>query len=80
MACDDSNCEGCRIAKMDGSAGTGDLAKLTIMRTDDIQGEVEETFVFPYNLVNFQILQMYVGLKQINGYTLKRLPKTVEGA
>jgi hypothetical protein len=73
MACEDSNCQ-CNL-KTDGSAGTGELAKLTILRTDDVQGEVEESFVFPYNLIRFDILQLYVGLKQINGYLIKRLPK-----
>jgi hypothetical protein len=74
MACDNEGCE-CNKIKMDGSAGVGDLARLTIFRTDDVQGEIEETFVFPYTLISFGILQMYASLKQINGYTVKRLPK-----
>jgi len=79
MACEDGNCNCGGAIKMDGSGGVGDLARLTVLRTDDIQGEVEESFVFPYNMINFNLLQMYVSLKQINGYTLKRLPKSVEG-
>jgi hypothetical protein len=78
MACEDSNCSCGNSIKMDGSGGVGDLAKLTINRTDDIQGEVEEIFVMPYNLINFGILQMYATLKQITAYTVRRLPKQTE--
>ncbi len=79
MACEDGKCDGsCGALKMDGSGGVGDLARLTIFRTDDIQGEIEETFVFPYSLINFQALQMFQTLRQIQGYTLKRLPKQAE--
>jgi len=72
--CNDSNCESCKI-KMDGSGGVGDLAKLTVFRTDDLAGEVEENFVFPYNIINNTVLDLYVRLRQINGYTIRRLPK-----
>jgi hypothetical protein len=77
MACNDPNCENCGQLKTDGSGGTGDLARITILRTDDVQGEVEESFVFPYTLINFAVLQVYAALRQINGYTVKRLPKEV---
>jgi len=72
--CNDPNCQ-CQKIRMDGSGGVGDLAKLTIFRTDDLAGEVEENFVFPYNLISNTVLDLYVRLKQINGYTLRRLPK-----
>lgn len=78
MACEDGNCS--NQLKMDGSGGVGDLAKLTINRTDDIQGEVEEIFVVPYNLINFPVLQTYALMRQITAYTIRRLPKAmVEG-
>ena len=78
MACENPECN-CGGIKMDGSAGVGDLAKITILRTDDVQGEIEENFVFPYVLVNYTTLQLFASLKQINGYTVKRLPKITEG-
>ena len=79
MACEDSNCScGGAGIKTDGSGGVGDLAKLTINRTDDIQGEVEEIFVIPYNLINFSVLQTYAFLRQITAYTVRRLPKQTE--
>lgn len=77
MACDNEGCDCGKGIKLDGSGGVGDLAKLTIFRTDDVQGEVEETFVFPYVLINFQVLQIFASMRQINGYTVKRLPKQV---
>jgi hypothetical protein len=79
MACEDGNCN-CKEIKTDGSGGVGDLARLTINRTDDVAGEVEEIFVAPYNLINYPVLQMYLTLKQINAYTVRRLPKQTEGA
>jgi hypothetical protein len=75
MACEDGNCNCGNQLKTDGSGGVGDLAKLTICRTDDVVGEVEENFVFPYNLINFAVLQVYSQLRQINAYTVRRLPK-----
>jgi hypothetical protein len=80
MACEDGNCNCGSGIKMDGSGGVGDLARLTINRTDDIQGEVEEIFVVPYNLINFTALQTYSFLRQITAYTVRRLPKQTEGA
>ena len=77
MADDDEKCD-C-VIKTDGSGGVGDLARLTINRTDDVQGEIEEIFVFPYNLINFTALQTYSFLRQISAYTGRRLPKPVEG-
>lgn len=78
MACDKEGCD-CGGLKMDGSNGVGDLAKLTIYRTDDVQGEIEEVFVFPYVLINFRVIEIFAGLRQINGYTVKRIPKVTEG-
>jgi hypothetical protein len=74
MACEDGNCD-CNKLKMDGSAGIGDLAKVTISRTDDVQGDVEENFIVPYVLIRFETLQLFTHLRQINGYSVKRLPK-----
>ena len=74
MACEDPNCQG-GDAKMDGSAGVGDLAKVIIRRTDDVQGMIEESFIFPYILINFHALQLFAGLRQIHGYSVDRLPK-----
>jgi hypothetical protein len=79
MACEDGNCNCGGAIKMDGSGGVGDLARLTITRTDDIQGEVEEIFVIPYNLINFPALHTYAFLRQITAYAVRRLPKPVEG-
>ena len=79
MACEDPNCNCNTSIKMDGSGGVGDLARITITRTDDIQGEIEEVFVVPYLLVHFNVLQAFLQLRQISGYAVKRLPKSVEG-
>jgi hypothetical protein len=79
MACDNEGCDcGGKGIKLDGSGGVGDLARLTIFRTDDVQGEIEETFVFPYVLIHFAVLQVFSSMRQINGYTVKRLPKKTE--
>jgi hypothetical protein len=60
--------------KFDGSGGIGDHALLTIYTKDDIQGEKEETFEFPYSLINLPVLNAYQQLRQITGYKLIRLP------
>ena len=78
MACEDGNCNCGNQMKTDGSGGVGDLAKLTIVRTDDIQGEIEEIFVIPYNLIHFPVLQTYALMRQITAYTVRRLPKQTE--
>ena len=65
-------------AKFDGSSGIGDHALLTIYTTDPVQGEKEETFEFPYVLISLTVLNMFQGLRQIQGYKIVRLPKPVE--
>jgi hypothetical protein len=65
--------------KFDGSSGLGDHAILTIFTNDPVQGEKEETFQFPYVLINLTILNMFQGLRQITGYKIVRLPKVQEG-
>jgi len=66
-------------AKFDGSGGLGDHAILTIFTSDPVQGEKEETFEFPYVLINLTILNMFQGLRQITGYKIVRLPKVEQG-
>ncbi len=61
-------------AKFDGSSGIGDHALLTIYTTDPVQGEKEETFEFPYVLINQTVLTMFESLRQIQGHKLMRLP------
>lgn len=77
--CGDPNCENCKSLKLDCSAGTGDLCKVIIYTRDDVQGERADSFVFPYVLINFGLLQMFASLRQITGYKVERLQPTQEG-
>jgi hypothetical protein len=84
MADENGNCPSCGgnhgIVKTDGSGGVGERALLTLVTHDDIEGNKEETFEFPYALINFTILQAFCTFRQIMGYKLVRVPdEPVEG-
>ena len=73
MACDcGGNHEG--EIKLDGSVGTGDTALLTLITKDDIEGQREETFQFPYALIDFSMLAKFSMFKLIMGYKVIRIP------
>ena len=74
MAC--NNCGGHEEEiKLDGSVGTGDTALLTLITKDDIEGQREETFEFPYALIDFNMLAKFSMFKLIMGYKIVRVPK-----
>jgi hypothetical protein len=74
MACNEcgGNHEG--ELKLDGSLGTGDTALLTLITKDDVEGQREETFEFPYALIDFSMLQKFSTFKLILGYKVIRVP------
>jgi hypothetical protein len=72
MACD--NCGGHEEIKLDGSVGTGDTALLTLITKDDVEGQREETFQFPYALIDFSMLAKFSMFKLIMGYKVIRIP------
>ena len=80
MACNEcgGNHEG--ELKLDGSMGTGDRALLTLITKDDVEGQREETFQFPYALIDQAMLQRFGQFRLILGYKLIRLPKENEPA
>ena len=75
MACE--NCGGdCKNGiKLDGSMGTGDTALLTLITTSDVEGQREETFEFPYALIDQAMLARFSLYNLILGYKLVRVPK-----
>lgn len=74
MACDcGGNHEG--EMKLDGSVGTGDTALLTLITKDDVEGRREETFQFPYALIDFATLNKFSMFKLILGYKIERVPR-----
>ena len=79
MACNEcgGNHEG--ELKLDGSLGTGDTALLTLITKDDVAGEREEVFEFPYALIDFGMLTKFSLYKLILGYKIVRVPKVVPG-
>lgn len=60
--------------KLDGSLGTGDTALLTLITHDDVQGDVETTFQFPYALIDMGMLNKFSLFKLILGYKIVRVP------
>lgn len=60
------------MLKLDGSAGMGGTAKLTLTTKDDVDGEKDETFVFPLALINLEMLAKAVQFNLILGYRIKR--------
>jgi len=66
--------EGVEIIKLDGSMGLGENALFTVITKDDVLGDKEETFVFPYSLINFDILAKFLTLRCISGYKVVRQP------
>lgn len=64
--------------KLDGSLGMGYHAQLTVYTKDEIHGEKEETFIFPYALIDHEMLQKFVTYKLVVGYKLITLPPKTE--
>jgi hypothetical protein len=73
MACNNCGNEHEEI-KLDGSVGTGDTALLTLITKDDVEGQREETFQFPYALIDFSMLAKFSMFKLIMGYKVIRIP------
>ena len=78
MACDNCGNDHEKI-KLDGSVGTGDTALLTLITKDDIEGQREETFEFPYARIDFAMLNKFSMFSLILGYKIVRIPKNKSG-
>ena len=62
--------------KLDGSMGVGENALLTIITKDEMAGgEKEETYQFPYALINFGSLNTALAYKFLMGYKILRQDK-----
>lgn len=59
---------------LDGSFGPGVIAELTII-TKQNDAEKEETFIFPYMLIDFTMLQRLDGINLIKGYRIIKQEK-----
>jgi hypothetical protein len=60
------------ILKLDGSYGTGETALLTIITKNEVEGDCEETYQFPYGLIDFDGLNKHMHLKLIAGFRIER--------
>jgi hypothetical protein len=65
--------EGRAIIRLDGSMGLGMLARLTVITSDKTNGTKEETFEFPYTLIDFKVLQSAADASYILGYRIERI-------
>lgn len=61
--------------KLDGSYGTGVVAEVTIYTKQGEDREKEETFLFPYNLINFENLTVFDKVNLIKGYKIIKQEK-----
>ena len=61
------------IVRLDGSMGLGMLARLTIITSDKINGNKEETFEFPYALIDFKTIMAACDSNYILGYRIEKL-------
>lgn len=61
--------------KLDGSYGVGVVAEVTVYTKQGETGEREETFIFPYNFINFDVLQLFDKLNLIKGYRIIKQEK-----
>jgi hypothetical protein len=65
--------QGRAILRLDGSMGLGNLCKLTIICSDKVHGTREETFEFPYTLIDFATLQKAVDVNYILGFRVEKV-------
>jgi hypothetical protein len=61
--------------KLDGSMGVGENALLTLIVKDDVEGDIETAYQFPYALINFGSLNTALAYKFIMGYKVLRQDK-----
>ena len=66
--------------KLDGSMGVGENALLTIITKDDLHGEREETYQFPFALINFSTLNTCLAYNFLRGFKIVRQEKVKEDA
>jgi hypothetical protein len=64
--------------KLDGSMGVGGNALLTIITKDDLHGEREETYQFPFALINFSTLNTCLAYNFLRGFKIVRQEKVKE--
>lgn len=65
--------QGRAIVRLDGTVGVGLLCRLTIITADKMGGVKEETFEFPYGLINFKLLQDSLEINYILGYRVEKM-------
>ena len=66
------------MIKLDGSAGVGDRARLTLITRDSVDGDREETFLIPLALLNMGTLNVCMQYNFIMGYKVVRQDKPQE--
>ena len=66
------------MIKLDGSAGVGDRARLTLITRDPVDGDREETFLIPLALLNMGTLNVCMQYNFIMGYKVVRQDKPQE--
>lgn len=67
-----------QAVKLDGSMGLTDRVLVTLITKDDVEGEREETFVFPKVLVSLQALNAIVVLNMVKGYKIVNQDKPLQ--
>lgn len=65
------------VLKLDGSHGAGDNVLLTIITTDPVEGEKEETFLLPYLALRTEGIERFLQLRLIAGYKIVRKIKPI---
>ncbi|PWT75520.1 MAG: hypothetical protein C5B59_08560 [Bacteroidetes bacterium] len=61
------------VVRLDGSIGMGIEAYLTIITADKVMGKKETTYKLPYTLIKTDVLQKYVDLLYILGYSVEKI-------
>ena len=71
----DKNEEGQILIKLDGSYGTGPSAEITIYTNTGDGNMREETFIFPYALINRTALEQFNTAHLIAGFRILKMAK-----
>lgn len=65
--------EGRGVIRLDGSMGVGNLARVTITTADKTHGTKDETFEFPYMMIDFKVLQNALDINYILAYRIEKV-------
>jgi hypothetical protein len=71
--------EGQTYIKLDGSMGFKDRSLVTLITKDDVEGEKEETFLFPTLLIDMKNLNAALSVNIVRGYKIVRQTQPTEG-